>query len=73
MDTKVSISNEATTKVIEDCRNALYRVLAQAIKDPDVDFDKVLCGITYWFELQQLAKSYGKKLVYYRPKKEKKQ
>lgn len=61
--------NELTGKAVEASRMALYNILSKVIVDPEFDPDGYLSAMTYWYEFQQLAKSYGKKLLYVTPKK----
>lgn len=61
--------SEKTKQAVEASRMALYSILSKVIVDPDFDPDGYLSAMTYWYEFQQLAKSYGKKLIYVTPKK----
>lgn len=68
---KTGISNEITTATIKKARAALYDILSEVIMNTDFDPDLFISGITYWYEFQQLAKAYGKRLFYVAPKSKK--
>lgn len=63
------VTNEITTEAIKRGRAALYEVLSEYIENLEFDPDAFISGIAYWYELQALAKAYGKKLLYVTPKK----
>lgn len=60
--------NPLTSSVVAKSRQALYDILSEVINDLDFDPDAYLSAMTYWYEFQQLAKAYGKKLLYVKPK-----
>lgn len=65
------LSNAVTTKAIKEAHKALEQVMAKYFPDPDFDVDMFISNICYWYEFQQLAKAFGKKLIYFTPKKKK--
>ena len=71
MERKVDLSNTVTTQAIKEAHEELYKIMCEHFQDPDFDLDMFISNIVYWYEFQQLAKSYGKKLIYFTPKKKK--
>lgn len=69
MERKVDLSNTVTTRAIQEAHQALESIMAKYFSDTDFDIDMFISNICYWYEFQQLAKAYGKKLIYFRPKK----
>lgn len=69
MERKVDLSNTVTTQAIKEAHQALYDIMCKYFNDTDFDLDMFISNIVYWYEFQQLAKSYGKKLIYFTPKK----
>lgn len=53
-----------TSAAVQKSRQALYEILSEVISDPEFDPDGYLSAMTYWYEFQQLARAYGKKLLY---------
>lgn len=71
MENKVAVANTVTTAAIKKAHEALEKVMAEVIMNPDFDVDMFISNIVYWYEFQQLAKSFGKKLIYFTPKAKK--
>ena len=71
MAKNIAIANTVTTQAIKEAHQALYDIMCKYFNDTDFDLDMFISNICYWYEFQQLAKSYGKKLIYFTPKKKK--
>lgn len=71
MAKNTALANEVTTNAIKKAHKALEEIMADVIMDPDFDPDFFISNICYWYEFQQLAKAYGKKLIYFTPKAKK--
>lgn len=68
MAKNVAIANTVTTEAIKKAHAALEEIMAEVIMNPEFDPDMFIANICYWYEFQQLAKAYGKKLIYFTPK-----
>lgn len=66
---KITMLNQRTSEVVAEARKLIYNLLADCIMDPEFDPDAFISAFIYWYEFQGLAKSYGKKLIYFTPKK----
>lgn len=66
---KKTISADVTTLAIKKAHEALEDIMAEVIENPEFDPDMFISNICYWYEFQQLAKAYGKKLIYFTPRK----
>lgn len=65
------VLNQVTSEAVERARRGLYGVMSELIMNPEFDPDGFISAIVYWYEFQQLAKAYGKKLFYVKPKPKK--
>lgn len=65
------VTSTVTTDAIKKAHAALEQIMADVIMNPEFDPDLFISNICYWYEFQQLAKSYGKKLIYFTPKPKK--
>lgn len=71
MAKNVAIANDVTTEAIKRAHEALELIMSDYIANPEFDPDFFISNICYWYEFQQLAKAYGKKLIYFTPKAKK--
>lgn len=67
----VPVANLVTADAIRQAHRALMEIMEEHFQDPDFDFDMFIANIVYWYEFQSFAKAYGKKLIYFTPKKKK--
>lgn len=65
------VVNDFTSQVIFRARKALYDIMSEVITNLEFDVDGFISAIVYWYEFQQLAKAYGKKIIYFTPKAKK--
>lgn len=66
---EIPVANLATTEAIREAHKALMAIMEEHFQDPEFDFDMFIANIVYWYEFQAFAKAYGKKLIYFTPKK----
>ena len=71
MAKNIAVANTVTTEAIKEAHYALEQIMAKHIMNPEFDPDFFISNICYWYEFQQLAKAYGKKLIYFTPKAKK--
>lgn len=66
---EVPVANRVTSEAIREAHEALMSIMEKHFQDLDFDFDMFIANIVYWYEFQGFAKAYGKKLIYFTPKK----
>lgn len=66
---KSTLLDPLTSSVLQDVKQYIYNKLSEVIMNPEFDPDGFLSALAYWYEFQQLARAYGKKLLYVTPKK----
>ena len=65
------LTNDVTTTAIQKAHKALEQIMSEVIMNPDFDVDMFISNICYWYEFQGLAKAFGKKLIYFKPRPQK--